>query len=98
VAREIVLTSEGKERLERELAQLKKPGAGRRSLSACARRSRWDAEVRDELGYVDLTPSIDANERVVGQFSRVIPGVAEARRSAWALAAPLLLDHFCILS
>jgi transcription elongation GreA/GreB family factor len=38
VAREIVLTSEGKERLERELAQLKKPG-GREEIAERLRQA-----------------------------------------------------------
>jgi hypothetical protein len=49
-------------------------------------------EVKSELGYLDLTPDLTPPDRVISQFSTVVPTVASTRAAAWQTTAPEALD------
>ena len=51
-------------------------------------------EVRRELGYIDLTANLEPPDRIVNQFSNVLPSVAATRAEAWAETAPACVALF----
>jgi hypothetical protein len=51
-------------------------------------------EVRNGLGYFDLTQGDDAHPFVVWQLQNPIPDVASVRADRWAASAPVLVDFF----
>ena len=44
-------------------------------------------EVRSELGFFDLFPTVDADERIVGRLTRTLPAYALDRCERWAQTA-----------
>ena len=54
-------------------------------------------EVRRELGYVDLTPSVDADAKLVRVLQRTLPRDAYQVSQRWAETAPSLIGIYDVL-
>jgi hypothetical protein len=50
-------------------------------------------QVRNELGYFDLAPTVDPSKTLVARIGTLATDAAE-RASRWALWAPSLIDYF----
>lgn len=51
-------------------------------------------EVRDELGYTDLTTDLGPNDEVRGYLARGLPKIANRSAERWSHFGPALKDHF----
>jgi hypothetical protein len=54
-------------------------------------------QVRNELGYDDLTTDLGPHPRTVGALERVLPQIALRQSERWAHFGPALLDEFQVL-